>query len=228
MTTSRVLSLGLAAAALVSLAAAHPASAQTITNFSFESPSAHTYTAINGWTATGGGTIGGGSNGVGIDGSGGSFANNGVIPDGKQVAFLQTDGSAATTLAQAINGLTIGDRYVISFYDNSRAGYTAPTLNVSFGGQAIAAPQTVNSVGGSNPYNFITGTAYTATGTSAALVFAVSTPVGGDATALIDDVTIRDISAPAVPEASTTVSLGLLLALGFGGLVVARRKKAAH
>jgi len=32
-------------------------------------------------------------------------------------------------------------------------------------------------------------------------------------------------SAPAVPEASTTVSLGLLLALGLGGLVVGVRKK---
>ena len=35
-------------------------------------------------------------------------------------------------------------------------------------------------------------------------------------------------STPAVPEASTTVSLGLLLALGLGGIVVARRRKPAH
>ena len=35
-------------------------------------------------------------------------------------------------------------------------------------------------------------------------------------------------SAAPVPEASTTVSLGLLLALGVGGLVIAaRRRKAA-
>lgn len=33
--------------------------------------------------------------------------------------------------------------------------------------------------------------------------------------------------APAVPEASTTVSFGLLLALGLGGLIVARRRKVA-
>ena len=31
--------------------------------------------------------------------------------------------------------------------------------------------------------------------------------------------------APAVPEASTTVSLGLLLALGMGGMVVAAKRK---
>ncbi len=36
------------------------------------------------------------------------------------------------------------------------------------------------------------------------------------------------VNAPAVPEASTTVSFGLLLAFGLGGLVVsARRRKAA-
>ena len=34
-------------------------------------------------------------------------------------------------------------------------------------------------------------------------------------------------TAPAVPEASTTVSLGLLLALGMGGLVVAGRRRKA-
>ncbi len=41
----------------------------------------------------------------------------------------------------------------------------------------------------------------------------------------VDDV--RFSPAPAVPEASTTVSFGLLLALGLGGVVVARRRKAS-
>lgn len=49
---------------------------------------------------------------------------------------------------------------------------------------------------------------------------------GGDGYA-VDFLTVGVTSAP-VPEASTTVSLGLLLALGFGGLLVAsRRRKAA-
>lgn len=40
------------------------------------------------------------------------------------------------------------------------------------------------------------------------------------------DTVFRGVAfAPAVPEASTTVSFGLLLAFGFGGLVVAARKK---
>lgn len=41
-------------------------------------------------------------------------------------------------------------------------------------------------------------------------------------------VTIDAVPVPAaVPEASTTVSLGLLLALGLGGLAIARRKRTA-
>ncbi len=34
-----------------------------------------------------------------------------------------------------------------------------------------------------------------------------------------------DVNPPAVPEASTTVSLGLLLTLGLGGMVIAARRK---
>ena len=201
MPSRRPFGLGLIAAVLVFLVA-QTASAQTvtITNPSFETPvvSSYAYEAIDYWTATGGGTIGGGSNGVGLDNGTGAFANNGVIPDGSQVAFLQTDGSAPTTLAQTITGLRKGDKYVISFYDNSRAYLDNPILNVTFGGQAIAGPQTITPVGGSHPYNFITGSPFTATGTSADLVFAVSIPQGGDASALIDAVTIKDISAPEI------------------------------
>jgi len=40
-----------------------------------------------------------------------------------------------------------------------------------------------------------------------------------------EDFSVMVSPSPAVPEASTTVSLGLLLALGLGGLVVAARRK---
>lgn len=215
----------------LSVAAAHSASAQTINNFSFESPvvSGYAYQAIDGWTATGGGTIGGASHGVGLSDSSGPFANNGIIPDGSQVAFLQTNGSADTTLLQTITGLVPGDQYVVSFYDNSRSYGANPVLNVSFGGQAIADPQTIAPVGGLNPYNSITGTAFTATSDSADLIFAASLAAPGDASALIDGVTIQDIGpVAAVPEASTTLSFGFLLTLGLGGLALeARRRKTA-
>ena len=35
----------------------------------------------------------------------------------------------------------------------------------------------------------------------------------------------QQLEAPAVPEASTTASLGLLLMLGMGGLVVAKKRR---
>ena len=41
------------------------------------------------------------------------------------------------------------------------------------------------------------------------------------------DLQVLKVGTPAVPEASTTVSFGLLLALGLGGAVVAKRKKKA-
>lgn len=47
---------------------------------------------------------------------------------------------------------------------------------------------------------------------------------GGDGYA-VDFLTVGVTSAPAVPEASTTVSFGLLLVLGLGGLVIAARRR---
>lgn len=43
----------------------------------------------------------------------------------------------------------------------------------------------------------------------------------------LDNVVVKTNAAPAVPEASTTASFGLLLALGLGGFAIARRRKAA-
>jgi len=60
--------------------------------------------------------------------------------------------------------------------------------------------------------------------------FAASLAAPGDASALIDGVTIQDIGpVAAVPEASTTLSFGLLLTLGLGGLALeARRRTILH
>jgi len=84
--------------------------AQTIPNPSFE---ADTFTgwpgyiatagnhAITGWTASNDAK-------VGLNPAGGSpFADNGAIPDGKNVAFIQSQ-DEATTLSTTITGLTVG------------------------------------------------------------------------------------------------------------------------
>jgi len=49
--------------------------------------------------------------------------------------------------------------------------------------------------------------------------------VVNDASNKMLDLQVLTVGAPAVPEASTTVSLGLLLALGFGGLAVAAKRR---
>jgi hypothetical protein len=73
------------------------ASAQpVIINASFEAddvPPGAGYGAITGWTP--GGAIG---TSYGINGAGGVFADNGVIPDGTRVGFMQSSG----TLSQVV------------------------------------------------------------------------------------------------------------------------------
>ena len=58
---------------------------------------------ITGWT-------GSPTNAVGLSPAGGvaTYANNGVIPDGKQVAFLQSGPGIVATLSTVITGLTPG------------------------------------------------------------------------------------------------------------------------
>ena len=65
---------------------------------------------ITGWDSLGG---------HGINPSNGSpFADNGAIPNGSQVAFMQMDG----VLSQTVTGLTSGSQYYVHYYENSRQG----------------------------------------------------------------------------------------------------------
>lgn len=219
--------------------AAHPASAQTtITNGSFE---LNSFVNFPGYVnANGNGTIAGWTSnntnsglnpytsGQNNDNTGPNpFANNGKVPDGDQVAFLQGGG---TTLTQTLNNLVIGSQYQISFYDNSRTNqpgtnYGIPTLSLSVGGailysQAITPVDTYQSF--SRSYNFVTES-FTAAGASEDLVFA-NTTASGDATAMIDNVSISNASA--APEPSQ-IGILALAALGLGALAVKARKRAA-
>lgn len=62
---------------------------------------------------------------------------------------------------------------------------------------------------------------------SSAVLIGGQTQAIGDESWGLDNVVVKTNAAPAVPEASTTASYGLLLALGIGGLAIARRRKAA-
>jgi len=147
----------------------------TIPNPSFETGN------FSGWT-----TDAAGSSEAGVTTAGGSFANNGMIPQGVQVAWLQSftaPVSISTTIANLIPGIS----YQVSFGANMRSGYGAPTAAWSLNGGPFVGFTASPAVGGSNPYYTITRS-FTATGDTAALVIQNSNV--SDSTLLVDDFTI--------------------------------------
>jgi hypothetical protein len=130
---------------------------------------------------------------VGINGNSGSgypFADNGVIPNGVAVAFVQSDG-AASTISQTVNGLSIGSFYQIQARINSRAfGGELPNIEISMGGNTLLANQQVTPVGGGNDYRYVTFY-HQAAATSENLVFQNST--GVDTTLVVDAVSVDPV-----------------------------------
>jgi len=70
------------------------------------------------------------------------FHDNGAIPDGKQLAFIQGPGK----LSQMVSGFEQGRRYIVEFRENARVqrqGNQWPQLRVTLGGQVIVSPHEV-------------------------------------------------------------------------------------
>lgn len=139
---------------------------------------------------------------------------------GAGYAFFE---SGTDTLSQTVNTVA-GQSYTLTFFANTLT--KSDTLDVLFNGASVIGgpgPLFVTPAGQYVQYSF----AVTGTGGPTPLSFVVNNPnAAGDinnTNLRLDDVSL---SAP-VPEASTTASLGLLLALGLGGLVVAARRKKA-
>lgn len=160
----------------------------TLANPSFESDTFTNYPGyvsgnfpISGWTVSN-------PSGAGINPANGSqFANNGIIPDGTKVAFIQADGCS---LEQTVTGLVPGKTYFIKFWENSRSGYPAPNLEVKLGGQTIVPTHTVNS----GEYKLVISKPFLATEESAVLAFIKQPgPLGGDSTVLIDAIAILEL-----------------------------------
>jgi len=175
---------------------------QTIPNPSFEADtftvwpgyvSGQTPAAITGWTVDS-------PNGAGLNpiGDGRSpFADNGAVPDGRQVLFIQSGASTSeTTVSTTISGLTIGTTYKVTLRANARNGQ-APHLRISIDGTELMA-MTMSSAGGANPYWYI---AFEFTAASETQVLGLMNDTATDNTVLVDNVQIAPSSGKWVVDA---------------------------
>ena len=176
--------------------------AQTIPNPSFE---ADTFAVFPGYASNNGGAITGWTSttpaSVGLNPAAGSpFADNGTVPAGPNVAFLQST-AGGTNLSTTISGLTNATAYRVSFRANARGGNNANlkvsidsvNVNTSLDFATAAASQVITSVSSANPYHYVEF-AFTAAGATAGLT--LLNDAAGDNTVCVDDFSITLASAP--------------------------------
>ncbi len=156
---------------------------------------------ISAWTSTGGTT--------GINSSAGPFADNGLIPDGKQVAKFSSNGTGpqSNSLLQGLTGLQTNLTYWLQFRYNVRNCCGGPTIDlaVNFAGNPIGSFPGITPVGGTNEY-YYGQVAFTPAASAGELEFATTTT--GDATFLLDAVTLvqRDPSQIVIQNPSFEAS----------------------
>lgn len=175
--------------------------------------------SIQGWTSN---NTSSGLNGSSTN-TGNPFANNGTIPDGNAVAFLQATASAPlTSISQDLSGFVPGQQYTVSFFVNRRLGFDTPNLSVFLGGvQLFSAPITDPSYP-LGSYTPVTTNAFTATGATATLTF--QNTGSTDSAALIDMVQVKGLaSGAAAPEPGALALLAAALPLA-GGAALRRRR----
>jgi hypothetical protein len=176
--------------ALITLLSLSTSAQPVIINPSFEvdpTPAPPGYGIITGWMP-GGGLV----DGYGINEVNGAFADNGLIPDGTRVAFIQDNGA----LSQRVSGFTVGAPYWLAYRENARGfccGERFATLLVTVDGRTVIANHVVPIVGDTNPYRIVTSAMFTASATDLTVSFTKSGM--GDSTALIDDVRIFNTNA---------------------------------
>jgi hypothetical protein len=162
----------------------------TIVNPSFEADSFSVFPGyvsgngpITGWNALGG-------HGINPGNSFSPFADNGTIPNGSKVAFMQADGA----LSQMVSGFSPGTDYYVVYFENARGG-NLPSIAVTVGGTTVVPAHPRSSVGGAAPYVKVVSDVFTATAATLELAFIKSNPQGGDTTALIDNVCVVEVPA---------------------------------
>ena len=203
---------GLAAVTLASLAAAHPASAQALLSDNFNSENGGVgqlnYTGFANFNAVNVDLIGNGY----FD----TIPGNGL--------YVDLSGNSNGSLTSKTDYTLAPGTYELQF----------DLGNPDRGGYNVAANSTTVSLGSvySQTFQLPVADAFTtftedftvSSATAGYLSFAENNPTPtGD---YLDNVSLSKVNAP-VPEASTTVSFGLLLAFGLGGVLLARKKRLA-
>ncbi len=164
----------------------HAAGQVPLMNPSFEASGTQTALGpVAGWTGSGAGL-------AGVDVDGGTYANNGTIPEQDHVGYIQGEFVASQTLRALVQGET----YAVSFRYNATTG-EAPELQVKVDGNQIFS-QAVTPVGGVAAYR--SGTAnFVAGSTSAELSFA-QTSATGNPTVLLDDIRVTGVVVEPLPD----------------------------
>jgi hapalindole biogenesis HpiC1 cyclase-like protein/PEP-CTERM motif-containing protein len=210
----------------IALAAA-PANANLILNGSFEdayNTGFAGYGDIDNWTSTNEARTG--KNPEDSPTGRSPFWDNGICPDGEQVAFIQNSGGDGGALGQTVTGLTIGAQYTLSLayncrYSNGNTNWGGAPVNmtVSIDGGAtdlilIENITPVGTVRGDNPFHTVEET-FAAAAASVDLVIAgPSLYSGSDGTLTFDNVQLTEVPEP------TCLAL-----LGAGGLAMAGRRR---
>jgi hypothetical protein len=153
-------------------------------------------------TFPGYGAIAAWQGGSGVNNANGPFHDNGVVPDRAQIGFIQGTGR----VSQTINGLVAGKQYWLQFRYNVRNCCVGTIdLTTRFDGVDLDTVSAIAPVGGTNAY-FFRQVVFTPAASSGVLEFATS--AAGDATVLLDAVTIvqRDADSLVIQNPSFEAS----------------------
>lgn len=158
---------------------------------------------VAGWNQTGGSGYNHAINGNN------PFADNGAIPEGSTVAFIQNTGS----LSQLLSGLAPGQQYLLELDYNARQSTGTGQISVDLGGTNLLSSGVI-PVGGNNPWHHLAAS-WTA-GDASALLAINGVQVGGDSAIAFDNITLRAIPEP---------SVGVVALMGIAGLLMRRRRE---
>lgn len=136
------------------------------------------------------------------------FADNGTIPNGARVAFIQSTGGSSTTLTTTITGLTVGTWYRVQFRANCRTNPSDPIAAYRIdNGPDIAFTASPAGSGPLGGYHTISAI-FKATAATAPLEISNSSPA--DSTLLVDDFSITAATAIVVTKTADDGSAGTL------------------